>query len=146
CVAALEANPKASFCCTGVRLIDEDGHDVSHTFPFRSFHPTGSTPRERLRALIRSTAWFDTYALMRTRALTATKIGSDWGGDVVLLAELCLRGEVAEVPESLFDYRYYPAKTAETVAETVSTSDSTVSVSWSDLAADLIESVGQSPL
>jgi Glycosyltransferases involved in cell wall biogenesis len=146
CVAALEANPNAFFCCTGVRLIDDAGQDVSDSFPFRSFHPTGSTPCERLRALIRSTAWFDTYSLMRSRALAETKIGSEWGGDVVLLAELCLRGEVAEVPDKLFDYRYYPAKTAETVAQTVSTSDSTVSVSWSDLAADLMESVGRSPL
>lgn len=146
CVAALEENPRALFCCTGVRLIDDEGNDVSATFPFQSYHPTGSTPRERLRALVRSGAWFDSYSLMRTRALAETRIGPGWGGDVVLVAELCLRGEVAEVPEKLFDYRYFPAKTTETVAQSISTSDVTVSASWTNLAADLMESVQRSPL
>lgn len=146
CVAALAENPRAIFCCTGVRLIDEGGDDVSDKFPFRCYHPTGSTPRERLRALVQSSAWFDSYSLMRTRALAEMRIGPDWGGDVVFLAELCLRGEVAEVPEKLFDYRYYAAKTSENVAETVSSSNVTVLVSWSDLAADLMQSVRRSSL
>jgi hypothetical protein len=146
CVAALEENPRAIFCCTGVRLIDDDGHDVSHTFPFRSYQPTGATPHERLRALARSGAWFDSYSLIRTRALAETKMGPGWGGDVVMLAELCLRGEVVNVPEKLFDYRYFPAKTAESVAQGISTADVTVSVSWSDLAVDLMECVDRSSL
>lgn len=146
CVTALEENPRALFCCTGVRLIDGDGHDVSDSFPFQSYRPTGSTPRERLRALVRSGAWFSSYSLMRTRSLAETRMGPGWGGDVVMMAELCLRGEVAEVPEKLFDYRYFPAKTAESVAQSISTCTVTVSPCWSDLAADLMESVQRSPL
>lgn len=147
CVAELERNPRALFCCTGVRLIDEVGRDISETFPYRSYPPTGATPRERLRALIRSSSWLHVYSLMRTSALAQTVLGKNmWGGDVVLMADLCLRGEVANVPEKLFDYRYFAARTNEDLAEAISTSEVSVSVSWSDLTADLMESVQRSPL
>jgi glycosyltransferase involved in cell wall biosynthesis len=146
CVAALEENPRALFCCTGIRLIDVDGNDVSDIAPFKTYHPTGSTPRERLRAWVRSGAWFDTYSLIRTRALAELRIRPCWGGDVVLMAELCLRGEVAEVPEKLFDYRYFPAKTEEIMAQSISTADVKVYPSWNDLAADLMEGVQRAPL
>lgn len=147
CVAALEQNPLALFCCTGVRLIDDVGHDISEKFPYRSYPPTGATPRERLKALIRSTSWLHVYSLMRTPALAETALGNHmWGGDVVLVADLCLRGEVAYVPEKLFAYRCFAAKTNEELAQTISTPEATVLVSWSDLVADLMESVQRSPL
>jgi glycosyltransferase involved in cell wall biosynthesis len=147
CVAALESNPRALFCCTGVKLIDADGHDISDTFRFRSYPPIGATPRERFRALIRSTSWLHVYSLIRTPALGQTKLGNYmWGGDVVLVADLCLRGEVAYVPEKLFDYRYFATKTNEELASGISTSETVVKVSWSDLAANLMESVRRSPL
>jgi len=147
CVAALEEKPNALFCCTGVRLIDEDGLDISHTFPFHSYRPVGDTPHDRLLALLRSTIWLHIYSLFRTPALVQTSFGTlMWGGDVVQVAELCLRGEVAEVPENLFAYRCFRAKTTDDLAKGISTSDVSVYVSWSDLAANLIESVGRSPL
>jgi len=146
CVAALQKNPRAVFCCTGVRLIDVEGNDVSDAFPFKSYHPTGPTPGERLRALVRSGAWFDTYSLIRTRALKDIRFGAGFGGDVVLIAELCLRGEVEEVPEKLFDYRYFPAKTEEDIAQILSTAGTKVSPSWTDLAADLMAAVQRAPL
>lgn len=147
CVTALDQNPRAVFCCTGVRLIDELGNEVSDAFRFRSYPPTGATPRERLRALLRSTYWLHVYSLMRTTALARTRRGNPiWGWDVVVVAEMCLRGEVVEVPEKLFDYRYFAAKTTEDLAQSLSTSDVRVSVSCSDLAADLMESVQRSPL
>ena len=147
CVPVLDSNPRALFCCTGVRLIDEIGHDISETFPYQSYQPTGATPRERLRALIRSTSWFHIYSLMRTPALAQTVLGSHmWGADVVMMADLCLRGEGVGVPDKLFDYRCFAAKTNEVLAQGLGNSEVGVSVSWSDLAADLVESVRRSPL
>lgn len=147
CVPVLNSNPHALFCCTGIRLIDELGHDVSETFPYRSYPPTGPIARERLRALIRSSSWLHVYSLMRTPALAQTVLGNHmWGADVVMMADLCLRGEGMVVPEKLFDYRYFAAKTNEDLAQSLGNSEVSVSVSWSDLAADLLESVRRSPL
>lgn len=147
CVASLDRNPGAVYCCTGVRLIDEAGHDISATFKFRSYPPIGATPRDRLMALIRSTSWLHVYSLMRTPALGETVLGKNiWGADVVLMADLSLRGEGLIVPDKLFDYRYFPEKTNESLAEGLADSEVKVSVSWSDMIADLMESVGRSPL
>lgn len=147
CVAELERNPRALFCCTGVRLIDEEDRDISAIFPYRSYPPIGATRYERLSALVRSTSWLHVYSLVRTAALTQTVFGSYmWGGDVVLMADLSLRGEGVYVPEKLFDYRYFSAKTNEDVAQVICTSERSVTVSWSDLATDLLESVQRSPL
>jgi glycosyltransferase involved in cell wall biosynthesis len=147
CVPVLDNNPSALFCCTGVRLIDEVGNDVSETFPYQSYQPTGATPLERLRALISSACWLHVYSLMRTPALAQTVLGTHmWGADVVLMADLCLRGEGVGVPDKLFDYRYFAAKTDEDLAQSLGSSEVVVSVSWSDLAADLMESVLRSPL
>lgn len=147
CVAALERNPRALFCCTDIRLINEEGHDISATFEFQSYRPVGPTPRARLLALLRSTTWLHIYSLIRTPALAQTRLGQHmWGADVVQVAEMCLRGEVAEVPEKLFDYRWFSAKTSDDLARGISTAEATVCVSWSDLAVSLIESVSLAPL
>jgi glycosyltransferase involved in cell wall biosynthesis len=147
CVPALEGNPRALFCCTGIKLIDEVGNDVSETFPYRCYPPTGATSRERLRALLRSTSWLHTYSLIRTPALAQTNLGTHmWGADVVQIAELCMRGEVEFVPEKLFDYRYFATKTNESLAQGISTAHVKVVPSWSDLAADLMAAVQRSPL
>ena len=117
CVAELERNPRALLCCTGVTFIDVDGHDITDVFTVRSLRPVGATPRERLRALARSTFWVDAYSLMRTPALRETTFGQElWGGDVLIVSALCLRGEVAEVPERLFSYRCFFDKSAQDIA------------------------------
>ena len=147
-VAALEVDPRALMCCMDARFIDENGQDVTSAYPFRCYHPIGATPIERLRGVVRSSSWLDLYSLFRTPALAEPrqwKINA-WGGDVVLVAQICLSGEVAVVPEQLLDYRYFKTKTTEEVARGQSTSGEVVKVSWSDLAADLIECVHNSPL
>jgi glycosyltransferase involved in cell wall biosynthesis len=148
CVAALEQNPRALMCCMDARLIDENGQDVTATYPFRCYHPTGERPIERLRGLVRSSSWLDVYSLFRTPALAEPrqwKINA-WGGDVVLVAQLCLSGEVVEAKEQLLDYRYFSSKTVEDVARGQSTSAKSVEVSWSNLTTDILECVQSSPL
>jgi glycosyltransferase involved in cell wall biosynthesis len=148
CVAALEGNARALMCCMDARLIDEEGRDVSDLYSFRRHHPTGATPHERLRRHVRASYWLDIYSLFRTRAIAQTRLGTMnvWAGDVVLVAEVCLRGEVEEVREKLLDYRHFRAKTQEEMAENQSLPGDTVLVSWSGLVADLMECVRLAPL
>lgn len=146
CVAALERNPRALFCCTGVNFIDVDGHDISDVFPVRSLRPVGATPGERLRALARSSFWLDVYSLMRTPALEQTIFGQElWGGDILMVSALCLRGEVAEVPERLFSYRCFLDKSAEDIAQVISPGGG-VAVSWIGLTVEMLKNIWRAPL
>jgi glycosyltransferase involved in cell wall biosynthesis len=141
CVAELERNPRALFCCTGVNFIDVDGHDITDVFPVHSLRPVGATPRERLRALARSTFWLDIYSLMRTPVLQETIFGQEkWGGDILIVSALCLRGEVAEVPERLFSYRCFMDKSAEDIAHLINPAGS-VAVSWIGLTLEILKNI-----
>src|SRR5207244_2221346 len=142
CVAALEQNPRALFCCTGVKFIDVEGLDVTDVFPARALCPVGGTPRERLRALARSTYWVGIYSLFRTCSLADTRLVMDvWGGDVLFVAELCLRGEVVEVPERLFLYRLFFDKSAKDLAQSLN-----ISVSWLHLTLEILKKIWRAPL
>lgn len=146
CVAELACNPRALFCCTGVNLIDADGHDITDVFPVPSLRPVGPTPRERLRALARSGLWLDVYSLIRTPALQETTFGQElWGGDVLMVAALCLRGEVAEVPERLFSYRCFFDKSPEDMVHTINPIGS-VAVSWIQLTLEMLKCIRRAPL
>jgi hypothetical protein len=146
CVAELERNPRALFCCTGVNYIDVDGHDLTDVIPISSLRPVGATPRERLRALARSTFWLDAYSLMRTPILQETTFGQEqWGGDILVVSALCLRGEVAEVPERLFSYRCFIDKSAEDIAHLINPAGS-VAVSWIGLTLEILKNIWRAPL
>ena len=142
CVAALERNPRAIFCSTGVKFIDVDGLDVTESFGAITLRPVGPTPTDRLRALARSTYWVDAYALFRTGRLAETGlIQEGWGGDVLFVAAACLRGEVAEVPEPLFSYRLFFDKSAEAVASSMK-----IAVSWLHLTLGMLKNIWRAPL
>lgn len=146
CVAELERNPRALFCCTEVNFVDADGNDVTDVLPVRTLRPTGPTPRIRLRALARSTFWLDLYSLLRTPVLKETIFGQErWGGDLLITSALCLRGEVAVVPERLFSYRCFLDKSAEDIAQVLDPRGG-VAVSWLGLTLDMLRNIRQAPL
>ncbi len=146
CVAELERNPGALFCCTGVNFIDGEGYDITDTFPVRSLRPVGATPRRRLQALARSTFWIDVYSLMRTPALQETIFGQEqWGGDILIVSALCLRGEVAEVPERLFSYRCSFDKSAQDIAHVINPAGN-LAVSWIRLTLEMLKDISRAPL
>jgi hypothetical protein len=141
-VAALGKNPHALFCATGVKFIDVEGRDVTDTFAARVLRPVGATPIERLRALARSTYWVDLYSLFRTQALAAMlPVPEVWGGDVLFIGALCLRGEVVEVPERLLSYRLFLDKSAQQMAQTLN-----VEVSWLHLTQGMLKTIWRAPL
>jgi glycosyltransferase involved in cell wall biosynthesis len=148
-LAALRANPAAVMCCTGIALIDENGQPVPERgYVTTGVRPVGATPRERLRALARSTYWYDFYGLIRTTALRRTRGCLDvWGFDVVLLFELLLQGEVIALPEPLFLYRHFEKKTADDAASTLApASVGGVPVSWGELSTALVEAAWRAEL
>ena len=115
-------------------------------FPSAVSRPVGATPRERLRALARSTFWLDVYSLMRTPVLQGTIFGQEkWGGDILIVSALCLRGEVAEVPERLFSYRCFMDKSAEDIAHLINPAGS-VAVSWIGLTLEILKNIWRAPL
>lgn len=146
CVNALENDRQALLCCMETKIIDEQGHDITSIFLGRNIHPVGSHLRERVRALTQSTYWLDFYSLIRTAALAETRLYMPvWGADVILLTELCLRGRAVEVAGNLFSYRYFPAKTNEAIAESLSPAHS-VAPSWNHFTVEMIKSVWLAPL
>jgi hypothetical protein len=134
-------------CCVDARIIDEEGKDITEGFPARIFHPTGPTPFDRVAGIARSTIWLDIFSLFRTPVLAQTRFGriNVYGGDVVIVTEVCLRGAVVAVPQKLIDYRYTP-RTIQEVSDNLSTDVERVVATWGGLIADLVESVRLSPL
>ena len=69
---------------------------------------------ERAAALVRRGGWYQIYGLARREALEKTRGLRDvFGSDVVLMLELALQGPILRVPEVLFWFRQYEAKTEE---------------------------------
>lgn len=150
CVAALEAQPEAVMCCTGIQIIDEDGRAVEEVdFPL-GIRMAGREVWPRVRAVARSLYWYDFYGLMRRRVLSTTRLPQPcWGFDVVLMMEMCLRGEVLLVPEKLFFYRVIKGKTGEQAAATLGPANNArgaMSMNWGGLTAELCRSIRLSPL
>jgi hypothetical protein len=149
CLETLEQHPDAVLCCTDVRVIDEAGHAVDRARWPRLAHPVGATRAARLRALARPNFWVDIYGLIRTDALRTTRLAQPiWGFDVLLLLELCLRGDVIVVPEELFSYRIFFDKSQEDLAVGLAgpAASRRVAVSWSNLAMEMARSISLAPI
>src|SRR6202035_4697616 len=136
CVERLEAQPSAVLCCTDVRLIDEAGRSLQPDPRMRLAHPVGGSPAARVRALAGANFWVDFYGLIRRETLATTRLAQPiWGFDLLLLLELCLRGDVVVVPEELFAYRIFSDKSQADLAVGLAGPGSAgnVAVSWSNL-------------
>jgi hypothetical protein len=149
CVAALEQQPSAVLCCTDVQWIDPAGQEIGPLPSRRTLHPVGVRRSDRVRAIASANFWYDHYGLIRSNALRATRLGQPiWGFDVVLLLELCLRGAVILVPEQLFALRVFPEKVQSEMAAGLagSSNESSVVVSWSDLALEMARAIRLAPI
>ena len=122
CVAALEENPEAVFCCTQTVFIDQGGAVVPG---YEQGHSTFGTPglnrRQRVRAFLRKPgAYYGYYGLMRTSALRQTRpLQNVMGLDVVFLLEMSLMGPIIKLPRPLFFYRIFEDKTTESIMHAV---------------------------
>jgi hypothetical protein len=115
----------------------------------RLVHPVGKTRADRVRALASANFWIDFYGLIRRETLATTRLAQPtWGFDVVLLLEVCLRGEVALVPEPLFSYRLFLDKTQGDLASGLAGSGAAApaAISWSNLALEMAQSIAMAPI
>jgi hypothetical protein len=149
CVEALGRHPDAVLCCTEVQFIDEAGRVTEPDPRMRLTHPVGETRAARVRALAGANFWVDIYGLIRSKALSSTRLAQPvWGFDVLLLLELCLRGDVIVVPEPLFSYRLFANKTQDDLAAglAASSAEERVGISWSNLAIEMARGIAAAPI
>jgi len=110
CVAVMEADDAVALCYPQMSRIDENGA-VIDTYA-NSLHLRDPDPVVRWRRFHRlcdSDSMCDpVFGLFRASVLRATPVlGRFASADVVLLAEVALRGQIHEVPEVLFFERWH---------------------------------------
>jgi glycosyltransferase involved in cell wall biosynthesis len=129
CVEVLDADPTVLWCFPRFshvdpwgRLLDEpDSIDVGYvtgsgferSLPGRvapALSRSSPRPSQRFRSVILGgSSMLDNYALVRRRVMARTSLQLPYyGGDKVLIAELCLHGRFHEIPETLFFARVHP--------------------------------------
>jgi glycosyltransferase involved in cell wall biosynthesis len=119
CVAALDAAPGAVLCSPTSYLIDEHGEVLA---PYRdSAVATAARPSARFREVLwHADGCHTLFGVIRLEVLRATRgLGAYPASDMILLAELALRGGLHEVGEPLLFWREHPQR-----ATNVATSDS----------------------
>ena len=104
CVAALDRTPRAIACYPAAYVIDEHGKIQSL---YRGAVIAAATPGGRFNVVARKPGLCHmAFGVIRLAALRATQLhGAYPGSDMVLLAELALRGEIVELDEPLFFWR-----------------------------------------
>jgi len=108
CVAALDDDPGAVLCQPAAIEIDEEGKEIG---PYdHRLRLSSEDLVERWTDLLNiGYACYHVYGVIRTQALMSTGLmGTFIESDMVLLAELALRGRFAEIDERLFRHRIHP--------------------------------------
>jgi hypothetical protein len=149
CVAALENRPDAVMCSTGLRFIDEEGQPIEVAASAYGVRPIGRTARDRMRQVADSHVAYDIYGLARRTVMAQVrKSVLTWGFDFVIVLELCLRGPVLVVPETLFSYRLFQVKTQPGVASLLAgaAAQNKVPVCWSCMTIELLRSIWLAPM
>jgi glycosyltransferase involved in cell wall biosynthesis len=107
CAEALDQDAGAVLCFANIRHIDEQEKTLREV-ELRN-DGASSRPSERFRSIIRPHQRADAmYGLMRREILTQTQLhGGFTGSDVILLAEMGLKGRFLLIPEFLFSRRLH---------------------------------------
>lgn len=107
CIAVLDARPQAVLCCTKTTVIDERGAVIG---PCKDTDDaTMASPAARFSSLLWNWGRAQMISgVVRLDALRQTQLHGPYpAADVVLLAELALRGELHVVDEPLFFLRVH---------------------------------------
>ena len=118
CIAVLDARPEVALAYTAAEYIDADGrHRRFHRNP--DGYGVGASPGERVRSAMRvTTHCFEVFGVVRLGQLRQTRlIGAYPASDLVLLAELALLGEFAQVSEPLFRHRMHKSRSVRQHAD-----------------------------
>ena len=112
CVSALDRDPGVVLCFSRMQLVDGEGRPMqNYQTPITLL---GSPrPYHRFRGTIRQQhhCCYEVFGLAHTAVLRQTSLlGNYIGSDLMLLAELALRGRFHEIPAYLFFNRDHPAR------------------------------------
>jgi glycosyltransferase involved in cell wall biosynthesis len=107
CVPVLDRHPEVVLCYARTRLIDAQGNSLGDYDDGLDLR-WPSAPA-RFRAAVERTALVNVLqGVIRTDVLQKTSLMASYpGADVLLVAELALRGEFCEIPERLFFRRMH---------------------------------------
>lgn len=103
CLNVLEREPAVALCYAPTTFIDEGGSPIRTIRD--GFHFRDHRPSERFRRFLPlARGWMNpVFGVYRTDVLRQTqRIGSYPSSDMILIADITLRGEVHELSESLF--------------------------------------------
>lgn len=103
CVALLEREPAVALCYTPTTFIDETGRLLRTIRD--GFHFRDPRPSERFRRFLPlARGWMNpVFGVYRIDVLRQTqRIGNYPSSDMILIADIALRGEIHELPTSLF--------------------------------------------
>jgi polysaccharide pyruvyl transferase WcaK-like protein len=108
CIALLDADPEVVVCHSRTRIINQSGLPAGTMDVV--VDTTSPSAHVRLRQLLtHDYKCVQLYGVMRSAALAKTRVFEGYySADRNTLAELCLLGKIAEVPEYLFHHRLYP--------------------------------------
>ncbi|WP_392544871.1 glycosyltransferase family 2 protein [Oryzobacter telluris] len=115
--AALDSSPSAAACLCTVEFIDLEGRTVGLQ---RDPELADVRPSVRLRSFLRRHRWTESYCLYRREVLLASPMfRGEFAADVILTWWFLLRGPLVVVDEPLLQYRVYPTKTDEEMADSL---------------------------
>jgi glycosyltransferase involved in cell wall biosynthesis len=104
----MEKNTEASLCFCEIDFIDADGV-VINNFTYNKVNTKGMGAQQALNALVSEINWYCLYGIFRREALSDIVIDLNCPGpDVLILAQLLMRGEIHILSEKLFSYRIIP--------------------------------------
>lgn len=111
CVDALEHRPDAviAFPRAYLVIVDTDGREVAHEYD-DGLNIEHARPAARFRAYLERERINNVmHGVARRAALMETALHRPYpGSDISMVAELCLRGKILEIPERLFVRRFTP--------------------------------------
>lgn len=112
CVALLDAHPEVVLAYPQSRLIDEDGGPHRGNLRLTDLNLRMPRPHERFEAYLRiglaERLCDPVFGLFRRAVLARTPvIGNYVSSDAILLGEIALSGQIAEIPEALFLRRFH---------------------------------------
>jgi glycosyltransferase involved in cell wall biosynthesis len=110
CIEVLDRNPRAILAYPQSYVIDDDG-EITGTYR-EPANATAARPHERFQAVVRNSGnCHMLFGVVRRDVLRLTQLHGPYpASDVLLIAELALRGELHEVGKPLFYWRDHRRK------------------------------------
>ncbi len=107
CINVLDLHPQAIACCSEINFVNYDGSiREGWTKAYKNFDALNKDVVGRVHELISKVGWFALYSIFRIDILKSISRCQDrYPDDVLLMLEWLLAGEIANIPEYLYNYR-----------------------------------------